>query len=171
MSMYKRILVPVDGSPTSNRGLEEAIELARLTGAALRLVHVVDQLVFVSGAELHAADVMGRLRETGERILAAAKARVEAAGLEATTFLCDTFGVRVSELVSEQARQWNADLIVLGSHGRRGTDRLFMGSDAEQVMRTAPTPVLVVRAAPPLVALPSRQEPVAAEREPATVGA
>ena len=64
-----------------------------------------------------------------------------------TTFLCETFGARVCDLVVEQAREWKADLIVIGSHGRRGMSRLFLGSDAELVVRLAPVPVLLVRAA------------------------
>ncbi|MGZ5891079.1 MAG: universal stress protein [Caldimonas sp.] len=144
--MYTRILVPVDGSPTSMRGLDEAIKLAKLTGAAIRLVHVVDQLTFATGYETYTGDVVGMLREAGEQILGEAKARVEAAGIAATTFLCETFGTRVCDLVIDQARQGQADLIVIGSHGRRGMGRLMLGSDAEQILRMAPVPVLVVRA-------------------------
>lgn len=144
--MYERILVPVDGSATSTRGLDEAIKLAKLTGASLRLVHVVDQLTFGTGFETYTGDVAGMLREAGEQILGDAKARVEASGIAATTFLCETFGTRVCDLVVDQAKRGEADLIVIGSHGRRGMGRLMLGSDAEQIVRMAPVPVLVVRA-------------------------
>ena len=145
--MYERILVPVDGSPMSTQGLDEAIKLAKLTGAGLRLVHVVDQLTFATGYEIYTGDVIGILREAGEQILAEAKARAQASGIVATTFLCETFGSRVCDIVVEQAKQWDADLIVIGSHGRRGMSRLFLGSDAEQVVRMAPVPVLLVHGA------------------------
>ena len=145
--MYDRILVPVDGSSTSSRGLDEAIELAKLTGASLRLVHVVDPLGFTTGFETYTGDLIGLLREGGAKILEDARARVAARGIAVTTFLCETFGTRVCDLVVEQAREWKADLIVIGSHGRRGMSRLFLGSDAELVVRLAPVPVLLVRAA------------------------
>ena len=145
--MYERILVPVDGSPMSTQGLDEAIKLAKLTGACLRLVHVVDQLTFATGYEIYTGDVIGMLREAGEQILGVAKARAQAGGIAATTFLCETFGTRVCDLVIEQAKEWQADLIVIGSHGRRGVSRLLLGSDAEQVVRMAPVPVLLVHAA------------------------
>lgn len=142
--MYQRILVPVDGSPTSTQGLDEAIKLAKLTGASLRLVHVVDQLTFATGFEVQTGDLVGLLREAGEKILGDSKARAQAAGIDVSTFLCDTFGSRVCDLVIDQAKEWAADLIVIGSHGRRGMSRLLLGSDAEQVVRMARVPVLLV---------------------------
>ena len=143
--MYERILVPVDGSATSNLGLDEAIKLARLTGGSIRLVHIVDQLTFAAGAEVYTGDLVGMLREAGEKILGETKARAEASGVPVSVFLCDTFGSRVCDLVVDQAQAWKADLIVIGSHGRRGMSRIFLGSDAEMVVRTAPVPVLIVR--------------------------
>ena len=147
--MYTRILVPVDGSPTSNRGLAEAVKLARLTGARVRLVHVVDQLLYAAGMEgmgAMTADLLPLLREAGETLLKTAKARVEASGVPVDTALFDSLGGRVCDLVVAEATNWHADLIVLGTHGRRGVGRVFMGSDAEQIVRLAPTPVLLVRA-------------------------
>ena len=148
--MYQRILVPIDGSPTSNRGLDEAIQLAKLTGASLRLIHIVDEMTFATGFETYAAyagDVIPMMRQAGEEILALGKARVAAAGLDKVeTQLLESFAVRVWELVVEQAQDWKADLIVIGTHGRRGMGRLLMGSDAEQILRMAPVPVLLVRA-------------------------
>ena len=147
--MYQRILVPVDGSPTSNRGLAEAIALARLTGARLRLVHVVDELSFAIGAGAlagYSGDYITLLRDGGAEILDAAKAQVEAAGLPVDTLLRDSFAGRVCDHVVEAAKAWDAQLIVIGTHGRRGAGRVFMGSDAEQILRQAPVPVLLVRA-------------------------
>ncbi len=145
--MYQRILVPIDGSPTSTAGLDEAIKLAALTGASLRLIHVVDALSLFSGFEpaAIACDMIPLMKEAGEKILEEGKKRAAAAGTLVDTFLYETYGARVCELVVEQALGWKADLIVIGTHGRRGVDRLLMGSDAEQIMRTAPVPVLLVR--------------------------
>lgn len=150
--MYQRILVPIDGSPTAARGLAEAIKLGRLTGAQLRLIHVVDELSFALSASQGmtlTGDMLGMLREAGAEILAQGAASVKAAGLAVDTTLKDSFAGRVSDLVVEEAGVWPADLIVLGTHGRRGVGRLFMGSDAETIVRSATVPVLLVRAEVP----------------------
>ena len=147
--MYQRILVPIDGSATSTRGLDETIGLAKLTGATLRLVHVLDELVFVTGFEAGATytkDVLPMIKKTGESILMNGAARVAAAGVTVDTLLLECFATRTSEIVIAQAQTWKADLIVLGTHGRRGIGRLLMGSDAEQIVRGATVPVLLVRA-------------------------
>lgn len=147
--MYEKILVPVDGSPTASRGLDEAIKLARLTGASLRLLNVVDLWSLAMSADASMGggpDVLTLLREGGQAILADAKAHVEAAGVRADAVLSDSLAGRVSEVIVDQATSWGADLIVIGTHGRRGVGRLVLGSDAEQVARMAPVPVLLVRA-------------------------
>lgn len=143
--MYQRILVPVDGSPTSARGLDEAIKLAKMTGASIHLVHVLDQVMFMSG-ETYTIDVFGILKEAGERIMQMMKARVVAAGVEVSTFVSEVLPGRVCDVVLEQAKAFGADLIVIGTHGRRGVGRLLVGSDAEQIVRLATVPVLLVRA-------------------------
>ena len=148
MSIYQRILVPVDGSPTSKAGLDEAVKIAKLTGARVRLVHVLQVSVPLGigvGLETHTGDVLGLLSEAGAEIIAAEKARVAASGVEVDTFIPDTFGERVCDVVCEQAKLWSADLIVIGTHGRRGVKRFVIGSDAEQIVRAAPVPVLLVR--------------------------
>lgn len=146
--MYERILVPVDGSETSNAGLAEAIKLAKLTGAQLRLVHVVEESPFLLSAEGMAAlstDVLALLREGGERILEDARARVVTAGIAVDTRLYEGIMSRLSDCVGQEVQEWRADLIVLGTHGRRGVGRVLLGSGAEQVARTATVPVLLVR--------------------------
>ena len=146
--MYTHILVPVDGSPTSNRGLDEAVKLAQLTGAKLRLIHVIDELVYAVGMDgmgTMAADLLPLLREGGEQILAKCRARVEASGVAVDTVLSDGYVGRVCDRVVAEAAAWHADLIVLGTHGRRGVGRVLLGSDAEQIVRLAMTPVLLVR--------------------------
>lgn len=153
--MYTNILVPVDGSPTSNLGLDEAVKLAKLTGARLRLIHVVDELIYAAGMDSlggMTADLIAQLQKGGEQILKRCQASVEASGVPVDTVLSDSFAGRVCDLVVAEATEWHADLIVLGTHGRRGVGRVFMGSDAEQIVRLAPTPVLLVRATdvPPL---------------------
>jgi nucleotide-binding universal stress UspA family protein len=147
--MYQRILVPVDGSPTSTRGLQEAVRLAKLTQGRLRLLHVVDDLSFALAMDAYAGysgDWMQALRDGGKQVLDDAKAIVAAAGLEAETVLYDSVEGRVHELTVAEAAKWPADLIVIGTHGRRGIGRLVLGSSAEYVLRLSPVPVLLVRA-------------------------
>ena len=147
--MYQRILVPIDGSATSDKGLDEAIALARLTGARLCLIHVLDNLSFATGYEtcaVYTDSVLPFARQAGEKILQEGSARAAACGVQVETRLIDDLLPRMSELVVEQAKAWQADLIVIGTHGRRGAARVLLGSDAEQIMRMAPVPVLLVRA-------------------------
>jgi nucleotide-binding universal stress UspA family protein len=147
--MYQRILVPVDGSPTSTRGLDEAIRIAKLTGGRLRLFHVIDELSFALAMDAYAGyagDWLKVLREKGQGILDEARTVAQASGVEADTVLCDQFSGSVHEQVTAEASKWPADLIVLGTHGRRGIGRFVMGSSAEYVLRYATVPVLLVRA-------------------------
>ena len=146
--MYQRVLVPVDGSPTSNRGLAEAIALARLTGGRMRLINIVDMFGIAMEANAFAGvsgELIPLMREGGQKVLALARAQAEAAGVGVDTALREGFGGRVSDLVIDEARAWAAELIVIGTHGRRGVGRLLLGSDAEQILRMAPVPVLLVR--------------------------
>ena len=147
MSAYRKILVPVDGSIASNRGLVEAIALARNQGARLRLVHVLDELILGPGAEtvVYLGNTVGLLREAGEQVVAKAEAAVRASGLESESVILEITGGRAADSIVAQAKAWGADLIVLGTHGRRGARRLVMGSDAEEIVRTTPVPVLLVR--------------------------
>ena len=150
--MYQRILVPVDGSPTSNAGLAEAIKLAKLTGAHMRVLHVVDEMPFLMGADSFAAmpgDVFTILKEAGQAVLEQARLTVHAAGIPVDATLFDSLSGRLCDRVAEQVQGWGADVIVLGTHGRRGVGRMLLGSDAEQIVRTATVPVLLVRSTPP----------------------
>ncbi|CAN5910303.1 universal stress protein [soil metagenome] len=146
--MYQKILVPIDGSATSARGLEEAIRLAKLTGGRIRLIHVTDELSAGFAMECYAGsgDWLTTVRENGTKLLEVATATVEAAGVPVDSVLLDGLAATVQLLVTTQATSWGADLIVLGTHGRRGVGRAFLGSSAEQVLRCSPVPVLLVRA-------------------------
>jgi nucleotide-binding universal stress UspA family protein len=148
--MYRRILVPVDGSAPSKRALLEAIKFIKGWGdAKLRLVHVVDEFVMDAmyvGA--YYQNLIDSMRTVGQATLDDAAATVRKHALEAETILLETVGHRVADHVVTQAREWPADLIVMGTHGRRGIRRLLMGSDAELVLRTSPVPVLLVRSEP-----------------------
>ena len=145
---YKRILVPVDGSRTSKAGLREAIELAKGQSAKLQLVNVADQhYIALMGLESSAGinDLMESTKQAGRSVLKNAQAAARKAGVEATGVLLETLTGPAADPIIRQAKKWGADLIVLGTHGRRGVRRLLMGSDAEQIVRYAPVPVMLVR--------------------------
>lgn len=148
--MYATILVPVDGSETSNNGLTEAIKFAKSQGSRICLLHVVNEFVFdySFNAALYTTDVVDSLRERGKAILAEAAARVKQEGLAASAVLLESIGGPAADLIVAKADELHADLIVMGTHGRRGMRRLVMGSDAEQVLRMANVPVLMVKSAP-----------------------
>jgi nucleotide-binding universal stress UspA family protein len=150
--MFRRILVPIDGSPTSNRGLEEAIDLASDRKAKICLLHVIDELVVTGGADgmmyvpqSYINEFIQALRAGGQKLLTGAAAKVRKHGIEVEAVLLETVGRRVADEIIKQAKKWRADVIVLGTHGRRGLSRVVMGSDAEMVLRETPVPVLLVR--------------------------
>ncbi|EJL80419.1 universal stress protein UspA-like protein [Variovorax sp. CF313] len=149
MSVYKHILVPLDGSPTADRGLQEAVRLARELKSKLRLLHVIDDfpmLMEMSAISSFEAGLQ-RMREYGESVLTGALAQATEAGVEAQTVLREITQGRVADIVIEEAGKAACDLIVMGTHGRRGLSRLALGSDADRVARSSPVPVLLVRAA------------------------
>ncbi len=145
--MYKRILVPLDGSPTAERGALEAIRLAGGLQATLFFLHVVDDFkMLVEMTSVRAYDEMLKgLRHYGLEVLAKARHAAEAAGVHRESLLREVTNERVAQVIVDQAKQHECDLIVMGTHGRRGFNRIAMGSEAEQVARTSPVPVLLVR--------------------------
>ncbi len=146
--MYQRILAPVDGSSASARGLSEAIAVATLTGGRVCLLHVSSEpfeAVGIDGVMCGAAEIDRLVREGGEFLLAKASEQVKAQGIMVDSRLESAFADRVCDVVAKVAREWAADLVVIGTHGRRGIGRVLLGSDAEQILRVSPAPVLLVR--------------------------
>lgn len=146
--MFKRILVPVDGSTPSRQALAMALQLAQGSGGQLRLVHVLDRTAYLTGYDPGVAasgQLFEALHGSGQRLLEEAAATAGEAGVTAETVLVEEL-TRLGEAVAGAASSWGADLIVVGTHGRRGPSRLFLGSGAEQIIRLSPVPVLVTRA-------------------------
>ncbi len=145
--MYKKILVPIDGSETSLLGLQHAILLAKDQKAALRVLHVVHDYLVNDGLRgfVRSGELLQELRERGQTILNDAASGARKQGVEPDTVSVETLVGPVGAVIIEYAEKWPADLIVIGSHGRKGIRRLVMGSDAEYVVRTTPVPVLLVR--------------------------
>ena len=138
--------MPTDGSDTANAGLREACEVAKSQGAQLRIFHVVDGLR--SSPELYGGAydlICEELRKAGRAILTQAESVVRKEGLAVDTQLVEAMGRSAGELVIDAAQEWPADLIVCGTHGRRGLRRMVMGSDAEYIVRHSPVPILLIR--------------------------
>lgn len=147
--LYKRILVPVDGSTTSNAGLKEAVRLAKNQHARLRLLNVVDEMIVFNTPDggINVEPILNALKRGGKRILRKSEKAAAAQGVRPESELWESAGVRVAQVIVERARRWRADLIIMGTHGRRGVNRMLLGSDAELVVRNASVPVLLVHAA------------------------
>ncbi|HVE53974.1 MAG TPA: universal stress protein [Ramlibacter sp.] len=146
--MFQRILVPVDGSDPSQHALQTACRLAAEHKGQLRLVHVMDRKAYLTGYDPAGAGsgaLYEALNSSGRKILAESVAAARAAGATADTLMVDELGTRLGDAIARAATDWNADLIVVGTHGRSGPSRLLLGSGAEQVIRLAPVPVLVTR--------------------------
>ena len=139
----KKILVPIDGSDYSNRAAEYAIGIAKAQGAEVVLVYVVDELVvdqFPGGNER--GNVEAELKSDGQRAVRYAESVLEKAGVKSTSMLLKG---RPFEQIVNTTKSFNIDLVVMGTYGRRGAERILIGSVAERVIEYSPCPVLVVK--------------------------
>lgn len=146
--MYQRILVPVDGSETAERALQEALALVGGKGL-VRLVYVLEEAYMLDAEALNFIDYAAlrtAMKKTGERVLDQAAAKARNSGVAVETALLDAGGGQIAGVIDADAKNWPADLIVIGTHGRSGLSRLLMGSVAEGVVRGSHVPVLLVRA-------------------------
>jgi nucleotide-binding universal stress UspA family protein len=147
--LYQRILVALDGSDCSELALRHAVRLAQTYRAKLRLLHVIDEVAFNVGQPDTPQEFWRTVRAAGKDILGSAKARAAESGIAAQTKLLEipTMGSlirHVAEVVVQEAVRDRADLVVIGTHGRRGLSRLILGSVAEGVLRGSPVPVLLI---------------------------
>jgi nucleotide-binding universal stress UspA family protein len=147
--LYKKILLAIDGSDISNLALHEALKLAINQNALLRLVNVVDEgTIYHGGPGFDYNLLISALRAEGQAILDHASDIIKnETSLPFETCLLELkpFQGRIAEMIVEEAKDWSADLLVIGTHGRRGFSHLFLGSVAEQIIRLATIPVLLIR--------------------------
>lgn len=147
LRIYQRIMVPIDGSPTSNLGFEEAIKIARDQHAQLRILHMLNEWLLITPdtAGVNIGDIQDEMRRSGAALLDEADTRARAAGVDASTALIEQMGTPVRAAILRHGEDWSADLIVCGTHGRRGVRRLVLGSDVEYIIRHSNIPVLLRR--------------------------
>jgi nucleotide-binding universal stress UspA family protein len=147
--MYKRIAVAVDGSETSTLALNEAVKLAKVMNSTLLLLYVCEEMPVVWNADgmtpFPMEEVTQAFIDAGKQLLQQDRASLAHSGVEVETKLVEDYKGRIGAVISQEAETWLADLLVVGTHGRKGINHLLMGSVAEGVMRTANMPVLLVR--------------------------
>ncbi|MBT0963989.1 universal stress protein [Denitromonas iodatirespirans] len=146
--MYKHIIVAVDDSPTSLRAIEEAAALSLNSGARLTVVHAVDEALFAhfNRATLASRDaVQQALLKEGQSVLDSALAAATAAGAKVDGRLLASEHQSTSDQIVQAVSGMGADLLVVGSHGRRGVQRMLLGSVAEKLLKKVNISVMVVR--------------------------
>ncbi|WP_326542094.1 universal stress protein [Pseudorhodoferax sp.] len=144
--MYKQILVPVDGSQTSLAAVHHAVELAKAFKSSLFIVHVIDIYPFLGvGADyaVGQAEYLQAATANANGALNAAQEIASAAGVDCESATVE--GHAAEEGILNTADTCDADLIVIGSHGRRGIEKLLLGSVTQRVLQDARVPVMVVR--------------------------
>lgn len=148
--MYQRIVVPVDNSNTSQAALQEVRRFASELNAKVRLVHVIDLAQFAWSANefMDVPQLQETLRQTGKTLLDEAVASLKEVGVEPEVALLETWGGLLAKAIIEDARQWQADLVIMGTHGYGGLTHMLLGSVAEGVIRHGTVPVLLVRVKP-----------------------
>lgn len=146
--MFKHILVAVDGSETSNLAMQTAISLAKDQHAVLHVVHVADEFLDVSeGVVIDFEKYEKSIRIHGQDILHKMQALADQAKISVKTHLIEItdYADHVPEKLVEFTNKEPIDLIIIGTHGRRGFKRFLLGSVAEGVARLASVPVLLLR--------------------------
>ncbi|MBX3679357.1 universal stress protein [Cognatazoarcus halotolerans] len=146
--MYQHILISVDDSHTSGKALEKAIEICKGSAATLEIVHAVDESIFAHIRETTLIDKGAALKAVmleGEETLAKAVKVATDAGLSPKSQLLSSNTLHAADQVAAHVAKSDADLLIVGSHGRRGIQRMLLGSVAEKLLRKVEISVLVVR--------------------------
>ena len=144
--MFKNILVPVDGSAASSGSIERAIAIAQAFKSSVTVMYVVDLYAFAGlgiDASYGQAEYLSAAKAEAEQAIAAAKKLFEGSNIALTTSVVE--GQVVYQCILEAARAANADLIVMGSHGRKRLEKLVLGSVTQAVLSHTRLPVMVVR--------------------------
>ncbi|WP_396333420.1 universal stress protein [Burkholderia anthina] len=149
--MYQRIFAALDGSRSARLALDEAISLARDSGSlviAMCVVSDAPRLADVDSGYIDRRDPAGLDADTAAIAVSDADTAFQLSGVRGIARTIDACGEDVSDVLARAAAECDADLIVMGTHGRRGVRRALLGSVAESLVRIADRPVLVVRDGP-----------------------
>lgn len=166
--MYKRVLAPIDGSETSTCALDAALRIARESGAELVPLYVIDVpvTIYVDGG-VAAGAVHDTFVQEGEHVSADALAKMQRANVHGAPRVVEVTvpGEDVAHCILQEALAMHADLVVMGTHGRRGFQRLVLGSVAERFVRLATCPVLLIPAASTAIAASQATSTPQSEKE------
>jgi len=143
--MYRRILIPTDGSACSQLALDHVVRLAKDQQAEVRIVHVLDLQPLYVSETLDVEPIADAWRRAAEAVVARAADAAARSGVHAERAVLEAMRDRVSDVIVNESTHWQADLIVIGTHGRRGLEHALLGSVAEGVVRTTTVPVLLIR--------------------------
>ncbi|EDT40097.1 universal stress protein [Burkholderia ambifaria] len=149
--MYQRILAALDGSRGARLALDEAISLARHSGGLVIATCVVSDALRQAGIDsghTDRRDPAGLDADKAATAVSDAEAAFRLSGVRGIARTIDACGADISDVLARAAAECDADLIVMGTHGRRGLSRALLGSVAESLVRIADRPVLVVREGP-----------------------
>lgn len=141
---YRRVLVPLDAGAPSASAFDQALALADHCGAELRAIHVLDDGSFTISTRSNSMHWSIEAAPDGMAALAAARQRARERGVSFSTQVLDRSNGDLPSLLGREALRWQADLMVVGTHARRGLPRVVLGSDAETIVRRAPIPVMLV---------------------------
>lgn len=156
--MYRNIMLAVDGSESSKRAIEEAAHIASLAHATVHAVYVVDKsALFNYGGYYDPQALLEALRNDGQSALSQAREALAAAGIacKEETIETESMADDVAASLQRHAERIGADLVVMGTHGRRGVPRLVLGSVSERFLRFSTCPVMLARAARESVETPA----------------
>lgn len=151
--MYKNILVAIDESHTSDLALKEAVKYAKEhPDSILRIVHVVDEFnIYFDSTEFTPVELEQAIKRAGVKLLKKIESKLQkqqVSNFETKLLEIKKVGGHIYHEIADEAKEWPADLIIVGTHGRRGFSHFFLGSVAEGVSRIAPVPVLLIRLKP-----------------------
>jgi nucleotide-binding universal stress UspA family protein len=155
--MFKRVLVAIDGSETSHHALETALDLAVIHASTVQVFYVVENTaLYYDVPGYDPSELRKQLVEEGTELGRGASQAMQTRGVQGEVKLSEASSVDdIAELVLRGATAFHADLLVMGTHGRKGVKRLFLGSVSERCLRQSSVPVLVI---PTAVANPGEQE-------------
>ena len=143
--MFKKIYVPIDNTDISDKVLREAINLAKSSGAQLRIGHVVNLEQITFGIEMvGVAELKDALLNIGKTLIDQVKARLDSEGVSAEVKLIENYGSDIASLIAADAKEFNADLFVLGSHHLGSFSHFISGGIAEDLANDTDIPILLI---------------------------
>ena len=143
--MFKRIYTPIDNSDLSDRVLNEALDLAKANNAVVRIAHVVNLEQITFGIEMvGVAELKDTLLGIANKLMEHVKATVKAKGIEAEVVLLENYGADLATLLVDDAKAWDADLFILGSHHLGSFSHFITGGVAEDIAHDSDIPILLI---------------------------